>query len=202
MTETPAPAPTTSGSREPQSRNGMDKFIDGIELIAAIFVGVVAADIFISVLLRGLPPLIGKLIGVQLDPIQIPDAYDFGRLLLGILIFWGIAATSYRGTHISVDLLWSSVDKRWQRVIDVFATLVLLLVVVVQTRMLFDKVWTTYLDNVLTFDLRLPTWPFFAIAWLGDVSAVILIAIRTWRLIFNPAKMDAEHAAAAGEGAE
>ena len=38
----------------------------------------------------------------------------------------------------------------------------------------------------LTFDLRLPTWPFFAIAWIGDVSAVLLIAIRTFRLIFHP----------------
>ena len=34
-------------------------------------------------------------------------------------------------------------------------------------------------DNVLTFDLRLPTWPFFLVAWLGDVSAVLLIAVRT-----------------------
>ena len=169
------------------AKNMMDKFIDGIELIAAVFVGIVAADIFLSVLLRAC------------CRIQIPDAYDFGRLLLGILIFWGIAATSYRGAHISVDLLWSAVGKRWQRYIDVFATLVLLLVVGVQTRMLFDKVWTTYLDNVLTFDLHLPTWPFFALAWLGDVSAVILIAIRTWRLIFNPAKMDKDHAEAVRE---
>ena len=63
-----------------------------IELIAAFFVGVVAADIFISVLLR------------YFFSYQIPDSYDFGRLLLGILIFWGIAATSYRGGHITVDL--------------------------------------------------------------------------------------------------
>ena len=40
---------------------------------------------------------------------SIPDAYDFGRLLLGILIFWGIAATSYRGGHITVDLVWANV---------------------------------------------------------------------------------------------
>jgi hypothetical protein len=39
---------------------------------------------------------------------------------------------------------------------------------------------------VLTFDLRLPTWPFFLLAWIGDVSAVILIALRTYRLIFHP----------------
>ena len=99
--------------------------------------------------------------------------------LLGILIFWGIAATSYRGTHITVDLVWANVGPRWQRVIDVFATLVLLFVVTVQTYTLFDKVVSTYADNVLTFDLRLPTWPFFAVAWVGDVSAVLLIAIRT-----------------------
>ena len=94
--------------------------------------------------------------------------------------------TSYRGTHITVDLVWSNVGPRYQRMIDIFATLVLLFVVTVQTYTLFDKVMTTRADNVLTFDLRLPTWPFFLIAWLGDVSAVLLIAIRTYRLIFHP----------------
>ena len=67
-----------------------------------------------------------------------------------------------------------------------FATLVLLFVVTVQTYTLFDKVHSTYNDHVLTFDLGLPTWPFFAVAWVGDVSAVVLIAIRTYRLIFHP----------------
>ena len=55
----------------------------------------------------------------------------------------------------------------------------LLFVVTVQTNTLFDKVRGTYNDNVLTYDLGLPTWPFFAVAWAGDVSAVVLIAIRT-----------------------
>jgi TRAP-type C4-dicarboxylate transport system permease small subunit len=155
----------------------MDRFIDGIELVAAAFVGIVAADIFISVILR------------NVVRVSIPDSYDFGRLLLGILIFWGIAATSYRGTHITVDLVWASVSARSQRLIDIFATLVLLFVVSVQTATLFDKVVGTYHDNVLTFDLRLPTWPFFAVAWAGDVSAVLLIAVRTYRLIFRPELM-------------
>ena len=35
-------------------------------------------------------------------------------MLLGILIFWGIAATSYRGTHITVDLVWSAAGPREQ----------------------------------------------------------------------------------------
>ena len=158
-------------------RNPMDRFIDGIELLAAAFVGIVAADIFISVLLR------------YFFAVSIPDSYDFGKLLLGILIFWGIAATSYRGTHITVDLIWGNVGPKYQRMIDVFATLVLLFVVTVQTWTLFDKVRGTYQDHVTTFDLHLPTWPFFAVAWAGDVSAVLLIAIRTWRLVFHPEEM-------------
>jgi len=165
-------APDAAAPQRP--RGPMNWFIDIIELVAAGFVGIVMADIFISVMLR------------YFFSVQIPDAYDFGRLLLGILIFWGIAATSYRGTHITVDLVYSSVGPRLQRFIDVFATVVLLFVVTVQTYTLYDKVWTTRADHVLTFDLRLPTWPFFLVAWLGDVSAVLLIAIRTWRLIFQP----------------
>jgi TRAP-type C4-dicarboxylate transport system permease small subunit len=167
-----------AGNREWVPRNAMDRFIATIEWIAAFFVGLVAADTFISVLLR------------YFFNIQIPDAYDFGRLLLGILIFWGIAATSYRGAHITVDLLWANVGPRAQRWIDVFATLVLLFVVTVQTYTLFDKVVGTYNDNVLTFDLRLPNWPFFLVAWIGDGAAVLLIAIRTYRLVFYPEAME------------
>ena len=157
----------------------MDRFIDTIEWIAAGFVGIVALNIFVSVLLRNTLNY------------AIPDSFDIGRMLLGILIFWGIAATSYRGTHITVDLVWANATPKYQRWIDVFATLVLLFVVTVQTIMLFDKVRLTYQDNVLTYDLGLPTWPFFAIAWAGDVSAVLLIAIRTYRLIFHPEDLHA-----------
>ena len=159
-------------------KNPFDRIIDAIEWMAALFVGIVAANIFISVLLR------------KFFDTSIPDSYDFGRLLLGILIFWGIAATSYRGSHITVDLLWTGASPRMKRFIDVFATLVLLFVVTVQTIMLFDKVSLTYNDNVLTYDLNLPTWPFFAVAWMGDVCAVLLIAIRTWRLIFQPEALE------------
>ena len=151
-----------------------DKIIDVIEWLAASFVGIVAANIFLSVILR------------KFFNAQIPDSYDLGRQLLGVLIFWGIAATSYRGGHITVDLLWTGAGPRLKRFIDVFATLVLLFVVSVQTAMLFDKVRNTYRDNVLTYDLNLPTWPLAAVAWAGDVCAVILIAIRAWRLVFNP----------------
>jgi TRAP-type C4-dicarboxylate transport system permease small subunit len=152
----------------------MDRMINTIEWLAAMFVGIVALNIFIAVVLR------------KFFNTSIPDSYDFGRMLLGILIFWGIAATSYRGGHITVDLVWTTAGPRMKRVIDVLATVVLLFVVAIQTATLFDKVRGTYVDHVLTYDMNIPVWPFYAVAWLGDVSAVVLIAIRTWRLIFHP----------------
>ena len=164
-----------------KKQNFSDRFINGIEWIAAVFVGLVALNIFVNVMLR------------KLFATSLPDHFDIGRMLLGILIFWGIAATSYRGGHITVDLLWSAVSPRIKRAIDVFATLVLLFVVIVQTVMLFDKVVQTYVTNVLTYDLNLPTWPFYAVAWTGDVVAVILIAMRTWRLVFSPESLHDEH---------
>ena len=157
-----------------RSRNVMDRFIDAIEWCAATFVGIVALNIFLAVVLR------------KFFSTSIPDSYDIGKMLLGTLIFWGIAATSYRGSHITVDLVWSAASPHYRRWIDIFATLVLLFVVSVQTYTLFDKVRNTYNDHVLTYDLNLPTWPFFAVAWMGDAAAVLLIAIRTYRLIFHP----------------
>jgi hypothetical protein len=60
----------------------MDRFIDTIEWIAAGFVGIVRAQHFHRVILRNTLNY------------AIPDTFDIGRMLLGILIFWGIAATS------------------------------------------------------------------------------------------------------------
>jgi len=163
-----------TGPPGPARKNIMDRFIDSIEWIAAFFVGIVALNTFTAVFMR------------KFFAVTIPDYYNFGQFLLGILIFWGIAATSYRGTHITVDLVWANATPKYQRWIDVFATLVLLFVVTVQTYTLFDKVASTRAEHIVTMDLQVPIWPFFLVSWIGDVSAVLLIAVRTWRLIFHP----------------
>ena len=178
MTTIPEVTPDGALAVPPAPRkNVMDRFIDSIELIAAFFVGIVALNTFIAVVMR------------KFFAVTIPDYYNVGQFMLGILIFWGIAATSYRGSHITVDLVWANATPKYQRWIDVFATLVLLFVVSVQTYTLFDKVISTRADNVQTFDLRLPVWPFYAVAWIGDAAAVLLIAVRTYRLVFHPELM-------------
>ncbi|MGB6569738.1 MAG: hypothetical protein WBF02_20800, partial [Xanthobacteraceae bacterium] len=66
----PEAAVAVAGGAAPEplrKLNTMDRFINAIELIAAFFIGLVAVDIFVSVMLR------------YFFSYQIPDAYDFGR---------------------------------------------------------------------------------------------------------------------------
>lgn len=162
-----------TGPPDPPRKNVMDRFIDSIEWIAALFVGIVALNTFIAVVMRKFFAVTIRLLQCRPVHARHPD-------------FWGIAATSYRGSHITVDLIWANATPKYQRWIDVFATLVLLFVVAVQTYTLFDKVVDTYNSNLVTMDLQLPVWPFFLVSWIGDGAAVLLIGFRTYRLIFHP----------------
>jgi len=158
-------------------RSPIDRFIDLIEVMAAGFLAVVTLLTFVSVILR------------YFFAWSIPDSYDFTRLLLGILIFWGMAVASYRGDHITVDLLWSAMSPAVQRALDVFAALVTLLAMATFTWMFADKVIGTRADQVGTFDLRQPVWIYYLIAWIGLGSAVALLVVRTARLVLWPERM-------------
>ncbi len=156
------------------TRGLVDRFIDTIEVTAAGFLAVVTLLTFVSVLLR------------YFFAWAIPDSYDFTRLLLGILIFWGIAVAGYRGDHISVDLLWSAAPPWARRAMDIFAAIVTLVAMVALTWMFAVKVIGTRADNVGTFDLRQPVWIYYFVAWIGLASSVILLVARTVRLVLWP----------------
>jgi TRAP-type C4-dicarboxylate transport system permease small subunit len=170
-----------------RGRGPVDKFIDLIEVTAAGFLAVVTLLTFVSVILR------------YFLSWSIPDSYDFTRLLLGILIFWGMAVASYRGDHITVDLMWGAAPPRAKRAMDVFSALVTLGAMAVFTWMFAEKVLNTRADNVGTFDLRQPVWIYYFIAWIGLASAILLLVLRTVRLIFTPEKLALPHEARWGD---
>lgn len=156
----------------------LDRVVDAIEVTAACFLAAVAALTFVSVILR------------YLFTWAIPDTYDISRLLLAILIFWGMAGTGYRGEHITVDLLWGAFGPRLRRALDVFSNLVTLFAMTVFAYMMWHKVFDTRADHVLTFDLRQPVWIYYLVAWLGLAASVPLVALRIYRLAFRPGSLE------------
>jgi TRAP-type C4-dicarboxylate transport system permease small subunit len=110
-----------------------------------------------------------------------------------------MAVASYRGDHITVDLLWTALPPRARRVVDVFSAIVTLTAMAAFTWMFAEKVLGTRADNVGTFDLRQPVWIYYFVAWIGLAAAVVLLVVRTTRLVFWPDKLNAAHSAPAVE---
>ena len=75
---------------------------------------------------------------------------------------------------------------RAQRAMDVFSALVTLVGMVAFTWMFAGKVIGIRADHVGTFDLRQPVWPYYFVAWIGLAAAVLLLVLRTLRLVFWP----------------
>ncbi len=144
-----------------------------VDALAAIFLAVITLLTFSTVVMRyvlGLP---------------FPGAFDTSRLLLGVAIFWGIAAAAWRGEHIRVDLVWQLLPPTARKVLDLFADLVFCAFIGLMAWMLFWQVDRVRLSRQTTFELALPIWPFHAIAWLGIALCVLVLAARILRAILK-----------------
>jgi len=161
----------------------LERLVRAIELGAAAFLAAVTGVMFVSVFLR------------YLFSCSIPDSYDCVRLVLGILILWGMAGTSYRGEHITVDLLWGALPRGGRIALDIFATVVTLAGLGVFAWMMGTKVLSTFEDNVVTYDLQLPVWIYYLVAWAGLAAAAVLVLARLVRLFGAPDSVErAPHA--------
>lgn len=167
----------------------VDRLIDYTETAAGIFLAAVTVLVFSNVAMRGTSVGIGDALNWITGRndlkfvLTIPEWFHLSCLSLGVCIFWGLAATSYRNDHIKVDILWDWCSPAGKRLIDIFATGVLFLFLVVFTYMLGVKVMSGYWSGEATYDLRLKIWPFHLVMAMGVFFATVLVLIRLVRLV-------------------
>ncbi len=142
------------------------RFATTAERVAGLFLAIVTLLTFLTVVLR---------YGFS---VSIPDSYDLSRNFLGILTFWGIAMTGFRGEHITVDLLWGALPRRGQRMLDIVSTVFTMFCMAVFSYAMATKVLGTEASGETTYDLNLPIWPFYALAWAGLAMSVLLLLLR------------------------
>jgi TRAP-type C4-dicarboxylate transport system permease small subunit len=152
----------------------IDRVIGLAERLAGAFLAFVTALTFVSVGLR------------YIFAWSIPDSYDLSRLFLGILIFWGIAVTGFRGEHITVDLVWGALPPRGRRVLDVLGTLFTLVCMLAFTWTMADKVLDERASGESTYDLHMPVWPYYLLAWIGLAAGTLLLLVRLVRQMRGP----------------
>jgi TRAP-type transport system small permease protein len=146
------------------------RIVAATETVAAFFLLLIALLTAGNVVLR------------DIFSIQIPDWFDGSRMIMGIALFWGVALTTYYGSHICVDALWEHLQPKGRRLLDIAATVVVLVFLVPLAWMVWIKVAGTGTQG--TMDLRMPLWVFYSIASVGATAAAVLAAIRLaflWR---------------------
>lgn len=149
----------------------MERTVRWVERIAGISLAAIALLIFVAVVLRATLS------------VNVPDNFDFSRYLQGIAIFWGLAVATYRNAHILVDVVWEVSGKAVRRAIDLFASAVSLMFMAAFAWMLLARFPAVQRAHQLTSDLKLPVWPFYAIAAAGIVAAAVVGMIRLVELI-------------------
>lgn len=149
----------------------MDRLIRVVDTLAAVSLAAVAAFTLTAV------------VGRKLFGWSPPDYFDFARLVLGVALFWGIAAACYGNRHILVDLVHELASAEWKRRIDVAATAVLACCMGALAYAASADVVMTWRGNVRTTELRWPVWPFHAVAVAGAWAGFALTCVRLWRLL-------------------
>jgi len=142
-----------------------------VERIAGASLAAIALLVFVSVLLRATLS------------VNVPDNFDFSRYLQGIAIFWGLAVATYRNAHILVDVVWELSDKPARKAIDLFASSVSFVFMATFAWMLIERFPAVQRAHQLSSDLKLPVWPFYAVAAAGIVAAAAVGLIRLVELI-------------------
>ena len=156
-----------------------NRFTHWAEMGAGFFLAFVMLLTFTSVMLR------------YAFNISIPDSYDLGRNMLGVLIFWGIAVTGFRGEHITVDMVWSALPPKGKRVLDLVGIAFTILCMVTFCWAMTGRAIDVFYTCEATYDTSTPIWPFYTLAWAGTVAAVILLIVRLVRHLQNPASDEA-----------
>jgi TRAP-type C4-dicarboxylate transport system permease small subunit len=146
----------------------IQSFCAAIELIAGILLG------FVMLL------VVASTIGRYAIAAPIPDSFDISRLLIGACLFWGFAVVGLRGGHIQVDLMADMLSPKLRRLVDSFAWLMLFAFVCLLAWKVLDGTINTIRSNQVTYDLRLPMWPFIGLIWLGIMASLVTVATKLW----------------------
>lgn len=145
----------------------MHRFVSAIETTAALALLLIALVTAGNVVLR------------DLFAVQIPDWFDGSRMLMAIALFWGIAVTTWYGSHICVDVLRSRLGVGGRRAIDLITGAITLAFLAPMAWMVWAKVLAS--GTQTTTDLRIPLIWFTGVAASGAVAAALLALLRLVR---------------------
>lgn len=151
------------------SGSAISKLIDAIEAVAAGILLSMALLTSVSVFTR------------YIFSAPIPDEYEISRLSLGIVACWGMAAAFRHLDHIQLDIFWDRFPDTVRRTLSRTGATICLFTMVFFCWALAVKVQDSFASGLVTVDAGLPIWIFHALAWLGTIASIVVLAVEVWR---------------------
>lgn len=111
-----------------------------------------------------------------------PGTVELTSMILVVVVFLAVAYSEDMGDHITIDLVYERLGRRWKMVLDVFADLFTVVVVALLSYQLYQFVTRNQRSGAETPVLDLPVWPFVLVASIGAafylVSTVMRVVLR------------------------
>lgn len=105
----------------------------------------------------------------------IPDGDSIARMLLAVVVFWGFAAACLHGEHIQLDLFTESLPPKPRALVYRLTAALIFGAVATATWAAWHRIGDLRTSGEITYDLGLPLWPFYAVAFLGFVAASLVL---------------------------
>jgi TRAP-type C4-dicarboxylate transport system permease small subunit len=132
---------------------------------------------------------IAQVLGRQLFNLPISGYIDFVELSMATFAFLGVAYCQRHGGHVRMELVLKFARGRWQWALEVFGTLVALLIIAVLIWYGYEHFLRAWTLGDSTIDAELPVWPSklivpiaFALLWLRLLVQLVGYA----RLMLRP----------------
>ena len=106
------------------------------------------------------------------------DGDDLARLLLLPAIFFGLAGACHHDEHVRVDMLWERLRAKGRRCVDLFAIGVTAIVIGTMGVAAVGRVMDIHGSGVGTYELRMPMWPYFALACVAILLTALILLSR------------------------
>jgi TRAP-type C4-dicarboxylate transport system permease small subunit len=104
---------------------------------------------------------------------------------MGLIVYLGLALTTLRRGHVSVDVLVAGLPPALKRIADLLAQSCVLAILALITWRLFERAETNFSDGLVTPLLAIEQYPFAFVMALGaavaSLIAVLNLAGRTDR---------------------
>lgn len=152
----------------------LDRAVRRVELFASTALLALTVLVFASVTLR------------YLFRAPLKDQFDLSRMLLGVAVFWAIAAACGADEYVRGDILWERLGPRLRKAIDLFGRAVIVLAMAVLAWQVLFKFQDVRRSGELTSELRWVIWPFYGVMFCGSALALLATAARLLRVALTP----------------